>query len=136
MVAAAKERFERESKELNIELADLKLALEEKVRSLVGVVTKVIDSVVAVERPTFLTNFRVNFLKPVRDFIASLEHTREEQTKLGQFKDRVESLRKDGASFSPQYTPGYYVKTVGQAFFKLEDQQFKDREAALSAKLT
>lgn len=136
MAAAAKEHFEKESRTLMIELADLKSTLEDKTRSLEGIATTVINSVVAAERPTFLTNFRVNFLKPLKDFVTSLDNTREEQTKLGQFKDRIETLRKDGASFTPQYTPGSYVKTVGQAFFKHEEQQFMDKEASLSSELT
>lgn len=45
-------------------------------------------------------------------------------------------MRRDGAPFNPQFTPGSYVKTVGQAFFKLEENHFKEKEEGFEAKLT
>lgn len=120
---------------MNLELADLKASLEIKVRSLEAVAIRIINSVVASERPVFLTDIRVNFLKPIQDLVAKIDLLRAREGELATFKGRVQSLREDGASFSPQYTPKSLVRTVGQAFFKLEESELEQSQEQLSLEL-
>lgn len=132
----AGQRFKQESKALMEQLTSLRAELETRLRSLETSAMKVADSVISKERPKLLTYFSVNFLKPIRMLISAIDDTREQERQLSKYKERLTKLRDSGASFTPQYTPKSYVKTLGQAFFKFEDTTLEDSLKGFKDKLS